>query len=131
MKPPAVLLIFRSKCKLKEWCNTDLYIKPTDGRQCLCCQSSHPLHIKTSIPYSEALRVSRSCSSENDFKTHVSCMKEWFLARGYPEKVVNNQIDKVVFGRDQSVKKNLEIGIPFVTTYSPKVKELAKIDKAR
>ena len=30
-------------------------------------------------------------------------MKEWFLARGYPEKVVNNQIDQVVFGRDQPV----------------------------
>ena len=54
-------------------------------------------------------------------------MKEWFLARGYPEIVVNNQIDKVVFGRDQSVKKNLESGIPFVTTYHPKVKELGKM----
>ena len=58
-------------------------------------------------------------------------MKEWFLARCYPEKVVNNQIDQVVFGRDQSVKKNLESGIPFVTIYNPKVKELAKIDKGR
>ena len=54
-------------------------------------------------------------------------MKEWFLARGYPEIVANNQIDKVVFGRDQSVKKNLESGIPFVTTYHPKVKELGKM----
>ena len=54
-------------------------------------------------------------------------MKEWFLARGYPEIVVNNQIDKVVFGRDQSVKKNLESGIPFVTTYHPEVKELRKM----
>ena len=35
-------------------------------------------------------------------------MKEWFLARGYHEIIVNNQIGKVVFGRDQSVKKNLE-----------------------
>ena len=53
-------------------------------------------------------------------------MKEWFLARGYPEIVVNNQINKVVFSRDQSVKKNLESGIPFVTTYHPNVKELGK-----
>ena len=53
-------------------------------------------------------------------------MKEWFLARGYPEIVVNNQIDKVHFGRYQSVKKNLESGI-FVTTYHPKVKELGKL----
>ena len=54
-------------------------------------------------------------------------MKEWFLARGYPKIVVNNQIDKVVFGRDQSVKKNLESDIPFVTTYQPKVKEFGKL----
>ena len=51
-------------------------------------------------------------------------MKEWFLARSYPEIDVNNQIDKVVFDRDRSVKKYLESGIPFVTTYHPKVKEL-------
>ena len=83
-----------------------------------------PPHIKTSIPYSQALRVSRICSSGKDFRTHVSQMKEWFLARGYPEIVANNQIDKVIFDRDQSLKKNLESGIPFVTIYQSKVKEL-------
>ena len=54
-------------------------------------------------------------------------MEEWFLARSYSEIVVNNQIEKVVFGRDQSVKKTLESGIPFVTTYDPKDKELGKL----
>ena len=56
--------------------HTDLYIKPTDGHQYLHYQSSHPLHIKNSIPYSQALRVSRICSSRKDFKTHVFHMKE-------------------------------------------------------
>ena len=107
--------------------HADLYIKPTDGHQYLHHQSSHPLHIKNSIPYSQALRVSRIRSSEKDFQMHVSQMKEWFLARGYPEIVVNNQIDEVVFGRDQSVKKNLESSILFVTTYHPNVKELEKL----
>ena len=37
-------------------------------------------------------------------------------------------MDKVVFGRDQSVNKNLESGIPFVTTYPPKVKRAWKND---
>ena len=96
----------------------------TVSHQHLHYQSSHPLRIKTSIPYSQALRISRISSSEKDFITHVSHMKERFLARGYPKIVASNQIDKVVFGRDQSVKKSLESGIPFVTTYHPKVKEL-------
>ena len=54
-------------------------------------------------------------------------MKEWFLGRCYPETVVINQIDKVAFGRDQSVQKNLPSGIPFVTTYQPNVKELREL----
>ena len=54
-------------------------------------------------------------------------MKEWSLARGYPKIVVNNQIDKIVSGRDQSVNKNLESGISFVTICHPKVKELGKL----
>ena len=33
--------------------HTDLYIKPTDDHQHLNCQSSHPHHIKVSIPYSQ------------------------------------------------------------------------------
>ena len=94
------VLFSRSKCKLKEW--GDIYIKLTDSHQYLHYQSSHPLHIKTSVPYSQTLRVSRICSSEKDFKTHVSHLKEWFLARGYWEIVVNNEIDKLHFGRDQS-----------------------------
>ena len=85
--------------------HADLYIKPTDCHHYLHYQYPHPLHIKTSIPFSQALRVNRICSSEKDFKTHVSHMEEWLLARGYSEIVANNQIDKVVFGRDQSVKK--------------------------
>ena len=56
--------------------HTDLYIEPTNGHQYLYYQSSHPLHIKISIPYSQALRVSRICSSQKDFKTHVSPTKE-------------------------------------------------------
>ena len=36
-------------------------------------------------------------------------------------------MDKFVFAKEQSVKKNLESGIPFVTIYHPKVKELIKL----
>ena len=47
-------------------------------------------------------------------------MKEWFFARGYPEIVVNNQIEKV-FGKDWPGNKYSESGIPFVTTHHPKI----------
>ena len=99
--------------------STDLYIKPTDGHQYLHYKSSHPEHIKNSIPYSQALRLSRICSSEKDFKGHVDRMKEWFLARDYPKNVVNEQINKVVFGKSQPSRKNSENSVSFVVTPSP------------
>ena len=37
---------------------------------------------------------------------HVSHMKEWFLARGYPEIVINNQIDKL-FLVETSLLRNI------------------------
>ena len=42
--------------------HTEHYFKPTNGHQHLHYQSSHPIHIKTSIPCSQALRVSMICS---------------------------------------------------------------------
>ena len=66
-----------------------MYIKPTDVHQYLQYESSHSLHIKNSIPYSQALRVSRIYSSEKRFNTHVSRMKELILDISYPV-VVNN-----------------------------------------
>ena len=85
--------------------HTDLYIKPADSHQYIQYHSSYPLCIRTSIPFSQALRVSRICSSEKDFKMHVFHMKKWFLARGYQEIVVNIQIDKVVSGETNMLRK--------------------------
>ena len=101
-----------------------LYVKPTDGHQYLHCKSSHSEQIKRSIPYSQALRLSRICSSEKDFKGHVDRMKKCFLASDYPENVVNEQINKVVFGKSQPSRKNSENGILFVVTYHSEVRNL-------
>ena len=56
-------------------------------------------------------------------------MKEWFLARDYRENVANEKINKVIFGKSQFRRKNSENGIPFVTTYHPKVKKIGKLLK--
>ena len=79
-------LLIKLKVKLHEleWSSplkngathTDLSIKLTDSHQYLHYKSSHPLHIKTAITYSLALRINRICSLNKDFKAHVSHMKE-------------------------------------------------------
>ena len=56
-------------------------------------------------------------------------MKDWFLARDYPQKVVSEQIEKVVFGKQPFRKDTSEQGVPFVATYHPKLKDLGKLIK--
>ena len=60
------------------------FIKPAGGHQYLHYQSSHSLHIKTSIPYSKAI-VSRICSSEKDFKTYISFSVNGFSLEAIPK----------------------------------------------
>ena len=48
---------------------TDLHVKPTDTHQYLASNSCHPRHCKEAIPFSQALRMRRIYSSEDDFST--------------------------------------------------------------
>ena len=77
--------------------STDLYIKPTDRHQYLHYSSSHPDHTKKSIVYSQTLRLNRVCSVEADFVLRKKEMKSWFLKRGYPENIINREMEKVKF----------------------------------
>ena len=47
---------------------TDLYTKSTDCHQYLHCSSAHPDHLKNSVIYSQALRLSNICDYERDFQ---------------------------------------------------------------
>ena len=51
------------------------------------------------------------------------------MARDYPQKVDNEQIDKDVFGKKTSRKDTSEPGVPFLATYRPERKELGKLMK--
>ena len=75
--------------------STDLYIKSTNRHQYLAFSSSHPDHTKKSIVYSQILKFNRICSAEADFVWHKKEMKSWFLKRGYPENIINREVEKV------------------------------------
>ena len=68
--------------------------------------SSHPDNIKRSIVYSQTLRASRLCSFKEDFADHSEKMKTWFSKRGYPDKIIENEMKKVLFVRAE-VKPSL------------------------
>ena len=73
---------------------SDLFTKPTDSHNYLLYNSSHPLHCKNSLPYSQFLRVRRICSSIKDFDKNASMLRDHFLRRGYPQELINQAIAK-------------------------------------
>ena len=108
--------------------STDLYIKPTDRHQYLHYSSSHPDHTRKSIIFSQTLRLSRLCSKEIDFVKHKEEMKTWFLKRGYPESIIQSELDKVKFKRQRSARKEgITKGVPLVITYHPLLKSVGNI----
>ena len=67
---------------------TDLFCKPTDAHNYLLFSSAHPRSCKSSIPYSQFLRVRRICSDIEDYDKNVTMLGTEFLKRGYPPHTV-------------------------------------------
>ena len=65
-----------------------VYYKPTDPHSYLLYSSSHPSHVKNSIPFSQFLRPRRLCSDDSDFSEKSEVMCQFFDKRGYPVSVV-------------------------------------------
>ena len=114
------LIVKLSKGRL----TTDLHVKDTDRHQYLHFNSSHPDHTKRSIIYSQALRLAKICTFENDFLRHRDEMKSWFQRRGYPEDVINTEMKKVIFNGNSGKSSNKSKGVPFVLTYHPLLKKV-------
>ena len=57
---------------------TSVHYKPTDSHSYLLHSSSHPSHVKNSIPYSQFLRLQRLCSDDSDFSNKSKEMYQFF-----------------------------------------------------
>ena len=55
----------------------NLYVKSTDRHQYLCYFFAHPNHTKQSVVFSQILRISKSCSSEENCIKYKANMKSW------------------------------------------------------
>ena len=50
--------------------HTTLYKKPNDCQNYLHAKSAHPFSLKKGIPYSQALRIKRICSTFEEYRKH-------------------------------------------------------------
>ena len=109
---------------------TDLCVKPTDHHQYLHHFSAHPYHTKTSVFFSQSLRITWLCSSEKDFEDHKEEMKSWIRNREYPDSLIRSEMNKIKFSklRPEGNDKNHKMkGIRLVVTYHSLLKSLSGI----
>jgi len=58
--------------------STSVHYKPTDSHSYLLNSSSHPSHVKNSVPLSQFLRLQRLCSDDSDFSNKSGEMCHFF-----------------------------------------------------
>ena len=111
---------------------TTLYRKPTDQQAFLHAKSEHPRSLKSSIPYSQALRLKTIYSTSTELDKNCAIIKRKFLDRQYKEKVLDDQIKKV----DRIERKalftckdntNVKNRIPQSITYNKTFPNISKI----
>ena len=111
--------------------STDIHTKPTDKHQYLSPQSCHPTHCTKSIPYSQALRVKRICSSENTTKQRLGILRSNLKKRGYKNKVIKKGFERANQHQREELlqykKKKVNNRVPFVLTFHPAFKNLSSI----
>ena len=71
-----------------------IYVKETDTHQYLDFSSCHTYHTKKGIPYGQALRIRRIVSDDNVFEGRCAELKGWLRKRGYPDGMIDEQIDR-------------------------------------
>ena len=69
--------------------STSVHYKLTDSHSYLLPSSSHPSHVKNSIPFSQFLKLRRLCSDDSDFSNKSEEMHHFFKKRGYPDSVAS------------------------------------------
>ena len=114
---------------------TNLYCKATDGHQYLYVESCHPSHTKSSIIFSQALRMRRICSKKSDLVANVGKLKDWLEERAYPEDMINKETKRALksplLGRSETSERSLsgycETGVPLVVNYNPILCRLGEV----
>lgn len=109
--------------------STDIYSKPTDKHQYLSPSSCHPSHCYKSIPYSQAIRVKRICSTDEKASQRLGELRCHLKKRGYNNKSIQKGFEKAKsVPRKELLEykvKKTNNRIPFVVTYHPALQNVS------
>jgi len=111
--------------------STDLFCKPTDKHQYLFHTSCHPNSCKRGIPFGQALRIRRICSTDELFEKRAREFCGYLIERGYNPEFVRKEIDRARrVPREDTLRDKQPVTnqrIPFVATFHPALPNIAKI----
>lgn len=79
----------------KQVIHTNVYTKPTDKKQYLHFESSHPKHTMKAIPYSQAIRYRRIIDNDDLFFEELETLYSRLRTRGYPDDILNETNEKI------------------------------------
>ena len=131
-KTEATFLDVNIRMKENGELETSVHEKITNCHQYIEFSSCHPLSCKQGIPYSQAKRYRRITSDKSHFENDLSRLKEYFLARNYPEHVIEEAVKKVSsMSMDEALKPTSPMKcqdiVPFVCTYNPSLPNIGSI----
>ena len=110
---------------------TDLYSIPTDKHQYLSPSSYHPKHCFKSIPFSQAIRVKRICSTVETTKQRLGDLRHHLKRQGYDDKVIDRGFSKASeINRNDPLEykdKKINKRVPLVRTYHPFLEKISGI----
>ena len=107
------------------------YVKPTDKRLYVLSDSCHPTNQKTSIAYSQSLRLRQICTCIGNYTTHTDLLKSALERRGYTALNIDTAIEKArSLNRSELIKPSSARKDPdnhktlyFGTTFHPGLKK--------
>jgi len=111
------------------------YIKPTNKQMYLHVRSNHPPHTLKSLPYSQAIRLRRNTTKDEDLQIQINKLNKTFEARGYKLKNIEKSIIKISNKTQRALltsRKNPgNVRIPLIIPFQPAFvgldKELKKL----
>jgi hypothetical protein len=103
--------------------HTKNYIKPTNKQMYLYATSNHPIHTITSLPLSQALRIRRNTTNDEDLKIQINQLIITFQNRGYSKMKIERSINKIYRHTQRSLIKNQakknNVRIPLILPFQP------------